>query len=358
MVEDLSIDMLSNDDDDFSLNLDEIQIEDKNENKDDIVNNDSSEENDDSPESVASKDEGKKEPQRSAKSSPDLDSEKLPKVYSSLAAHFQSSGVLTHLDLQKNKVESTEDLNNAIENEVSHRIEENIKRYNDAMSKGEPMDDYVEYSRTKEMLDRITEDSLRDPQAGKTRFNIIAQNFLNRGFEREDAIKHAKRSQELGEDVEDAIKSLEKVKQFNEDTYRSKVADKEAKDNKAVDDVKNFITGSTEIIKGIPLNQKQKDDLLKQMTTPVSRDEKGNPLSAYGKALKENPLKTKTVTEYLFFLTKGFTDFSSMTNLIKSKATSEIDDILKNSGSAFLGGNEFQDTQETFSINDEFDFDI
>lgn len=305
------------------------------------------------PESVAEKD--KKTPEE-ATPSPAGKSQKGNPVYSSLATHLRDTGVLPSLDLEKHKIESTEDLQKAIKAEIDNSIEENVRQYNEAMKRGEPQDEYVVYSKQKEYLDSITDEVLSDTseKSIQVRFNLIGQDFLNRGYSKEEATKFANRSISLGEDIEDAKSALAKIKEHTTNDYNSKVKAKLDLEKENTEKITKFVRNTDEIIKGLKINQTTKDNLIKQMTTSVGVDKDGKPLTKYGEALSKDPVKMKTITEYLFLLSNGFKDFSKMKNIIESKAVSNFDNVLRNNSDFLNGGINFNNTDDesTFSLGD------
>ena len=305
-------------------------------------------------ESVAGK-EGKGAPDAKT-SSPSAD--KLSAIYSSVATHLHETGVLPSLNIDDKAVQSAESLSTAIQAEINNGLDETVKQYKEAMQRGEPEDAYVKYTKQQEQLTGITEEMLDAQEGAELRYKINAQDFLNRGFDVEEAKKFAQRSADIGEDANDAKRALERIKEHNKKEYDTSVATKASKEEAATTSIKDFINNTDEIIKGIKLNALTKENLIKQMTTAVGRDDKGNPITAYGDALTKDPVQTKAVTEYLFLVTKGFTDFSKINNLIASKTTSKIDDVLRQTGSDFLGGKIAGDTQSNFSIDDEFTLDV
>lgn len=357
--DDLSINMLSDSQggsDDFVLDVEggiPPAEEEKKEKKDNISDEGKPQE------SVAEK-KGEETPGVSKTSSPTA-TDKIAEIYSSLATHFHEAGVLPSLNLEESKITTKEGLEEAIKAEITNGLEESVKQYKQAMEAGEPQDAYVNYTRQKEQLFKITDDVLTHEDSGELRFKIIAQDFINRGFDKDEAMKFAKRSQDLGEDTTDAAKSLERIKQFNEDEYRAAVTAKDTKEKENIKNIERFIETTDEIIKGIKLTKATKDNLITQMSTATSRDENGNPLSAYGEALIKDPVATKVITEYLFMISKGFKDFSKINTLLESSTTSKIDEVLRNSGGAFLSGGSAaaaEDNQQTFSWGEDLDFDV
>lgn len=293
-------------------------------------------------------------------SSPDS---KMSQIYSSLATHFRDSGVLSSLNLEETPINSIEDLQAALEKEISSKLTDKQKEYEELRTKGVPTEKYLQYQAQLDNLETITPEAIAsdDDKAVKLRFNIIAQNFLNRGFEQEEAMKYARTSVDLGEDKQDAAKALQDIKTHIKTKFDTEIANLAAEEQKVNTNIKEFIDNKSELVKGIKITAPTKEKLFKQMTTATSRDENGNPLSEYGRALKEDPVKMQVLTEYLFMVTKGFSDFSKFTNTIESKKTREIDEILKNNGSALLQGGAVNlnnsDANSSF-LSDDFKLDI
>ena len=160
---------------------------------------------------------------------------------------------------------------------------------------------------------------------------------------------------DIGEDVQDATNALKRIKDFTISNFESqKKAIQEEQDN-VNKSIKEFIDKKSEFINGIKLDDNDREKLYKQITTPVARDKEGNPLSKYGKALKDDPSATRATVEYLFMITDGFKDFSKLTNTIESSKTKELDDLLRSNSSSFTQGNnnpKFTDTTTSFLVDD------
>lgn len=355
--EDLSLDMLGGSQDaglgnDLSLDLDGALSgapPSKDKEKDDINIDDKTSEKPTASESVASEEGKEKTPVATTSSPP---SDKLPGILSSLASHFHETGVLPSLNVEENTIDSVDKLQEAIQAEITNGIDANVKAYRAAMEQGVQQDTYVTYQRMKAQLDGYTDEVINKDENATLRFNIIAQDFLNRKFSKEDASKFAQRSVDLGEDMADAKAALVRLKAFNEDSYQADVQAAAAKEQADIDEVTKFINTMDEVIKGVKIPRGVKDNLIKQMTTAVDRDANGNPLSTYGKALQDNPTQTRTITEYLFLVTKGFTDFSKLTGAIATSATKNIDEVLRGAGTDFLQNGTAPKQNENFTLGD------
>ena len=288
------------------------------------------------------------------------ESEDLSQVYSSLATHLHKSGVLSSLN-EDTPIKSFNDLQKAIKNEITNGIDTISKSYQEAMERGVSEDEFVQYERAMGQLNAITPDVIKDENSSELRFKILAQDFLNRNFTREEAEKYAKRSVDLGEDITDAEKALGNIKQHTQSQFDKRQGEIEEEEKQVNNDIKQFIDKTSEVIDGIKLDDNQKERLFKQITTPIGRDkETGNVISKYGKALREDPVKMKVMTEYLFMITDGFSDFSKLNTEIETEKTKELDNILKQSISSFSqdgSATSGTDKESSFLIGD-LDIDV
>lgn len=311
------------------------------------------------PDTVAKDIDKVKTPENLSNSSPGLS-----KIYSSLATHLFDEGVLPSLDKDKIDITDANKLAEAIKAEITAGISSTEAEYQKAMKEGVPRDEFVAYQKVASQLEGITEDllSAEDEAAINLRTNIIAQDFLNRGFERDEALKYAKRSVDLAEDVNDARSALVRLKEHNTKTYNDTVTATKAKETEVNDNIKKFIDTTDEVLKGVKLTQRVKDELLTQITTPVGNDKDGKPTNAYYKAYSEDPVKYQVVQNYLYMVTKGYTDFSKINNSVETSVSRQIDDVLRNNGAGFLenGGVNFDNTDDnsTFSLGGDLKLDI
>lgn len=359
---DMNLDLL---DDDLDISLEDLQPQPSTSGQqtdDDIDDKTKKPSEEETPESVAAdkKDLDKGTSDKSDSSSPGGDA--LPQLYSSLATHLKDTGVLPSLEDTKG-VTSLEQLQEAIAKEVEKNAGELQTKYKEAMEGGVETDIFVSYQKTKNQLDSITDEVLssQDDRAVNLRFNIIAQDFINKGHTKEEASKLAKRSVDLAEDVEDAKSALQKLKDFNEARLSKAQEEASKRVEREQSEIKKFIDSTDEIFKGIKLSKNIKDKLYDQMVKTVGSTEDNKPLNEYTKAYKEDPVKFQVIQNYLFMLTKGFTDFSKINTAATKTVSREIDDVLKSTGSAFFQGGQFQqgpDKNSTFNIGDGFDIDV
>ena len=150
----------------------------------------------------------------------------------------------------------------------------------------------------------------------------------------EKRITQAESLDELSSEATDALNEL-KVINKGRIEQEFKAAQENAKQEQAkakaeLDNLKATIDAREEIIPGFKVNKKLKDSLYKNMTTAVSKDPKtGTLYNNIAAKRAENPLEFELKMQYLFELTKGFEDFSSLTNKVTTKATTTLKDVLE-----------------------------
>ena len=306
-----------------------------------------------SPESVAGGDDSKIPVPGPGTSSGD---NKLSPIYSSLADHLVKQGVLPSLNLEDSKITNLEQLQEAIKAEIDGNISQSQKDYNEALKGGVEKSTYVEYQKVKSQLDSITDDILvaEDERSLNLRKNVIGQDFLNRGFNKQEATKYAQRSIDMGEDVADSLQAIIRLKEHNDSNYETSKANDELEKEKVHKDIKSFIEGTGEVLKGLKLNKNLKDKLYDQIIKPTGNDEKGNPINEYADAYKKDPVRFQVMQNYLFMMTKGYTDFSKLTNVGATNANIEMDELLKNTNPSFFqsGNGVGLETETSFTLGD------
>lgn len=299
----------------------------------------------------------KVEVQKNTTTSPSDD--KMHQIYSSFAQHFKDAGVLSNIDLEENPIKSAEDFQNAIDKEVESRLNENQRAYKEAMDAGVAKDEFVNYNNQMQQLNSITEEDLSKEDSQKLRMQLIATDFINKGFDKDRALSYAQRSIETGKDVEDSKKALEDIKAFTKQSFEDIKNQKLESKNNSLKEIETFINSNDEIFKGLNIEKSDKEKLFKQISTPVAKSKTGNPINAYTKAFLENPTKMRVATEYLFYLTKGFSDFSKINQNISTKTTKSLDEILKSSSEIILGGIGDQSNKSNSSfLTDDYEIDV
>lgn len=172
----------------------------------------------------------------------------------------------------------------------------------------------------------------------------------------EKRITQAESLDELSIEATDALNELKTINKARiDEEFKKAQANAQAEAAKAkqeLDNLKATIEAREEIIPGFKVNKKLKDSLYKNMTTAVSKDPKTGALYNNIAAKRaENPLEFELKMQYLFELTKGFEDFSSLTNKVTTKATTTLKDALERN-TDFIGSKFAANGKNTTRDND------
>lgn len=275
--------------------------------------------------------------------------------FPSLAKAFKEDGILSNLTEEElKKIKTGEDFSTAIENEVKHRLDEKNKRVSEALELGvaptkiKQSEDVINYleSLTTEILEDETEKGVN------LRSNLIVQDFLNKGFTQERAIKEAKKSIAAGTDLEDAMEALESNKEHYTKEYSDIIntAKQEAEEHKKRvqtirTDIKNIILNEKEVFENLKLTDNIKKQAIESIQKPVFTDSEGNQYSAIQKYEKENPAEFMAKLGIIYTITDGFKNLEKITSMQKAKlkksAISELESTLLNNSSLDNGNVSF-----------------
>lgn len=275
--------------------------------------------------------------------------------FPSLAKAFKEDGILSNLTEEElQKIKTGEDFSTAIENEVKYRLDERNKRVSEALELGvaptkiKQSEDVINYleSLTTEILEDETEKGVN------LRSNLIVQDFLNKGFTQERAVKEAKKSIAAGTDLEDAMEALESNKEHYKKEYSDIIntAKQEAEEHKKRvqtirTDIKNIILNEKEVFENLKLTDNIKKQAIESIQKPVFTDSEGNQYSAIQKYEKENPAEFMAKLGIIYTITDGFKNLEKITSMQKAKlkksAISELESTLLNNSSLDNGNVSF-----------------
>lgn len=252
---------------------------------------------------------------------------------SSLANALVEEGVLTSLKEDELKtLKSAEDFKELFEKEINARLDEKTKRIEEALSVGIQPDEIKKNEQVVTYLNNLTEDIISKESEGATqlRTNLIVQDYMNKGFSQERAIKEANKSVSAGTDIEDAIEALESNKEYFNKQYsdlinNAKKAEEEVKQKfiKRDTDVKENILSNEKIFADMNINQDLRKKALDNIQKPVYTDENGNKFSAIQKYERENPVDFLSKVALLYTITDGFTNIEKIAGNVKSKVKSK-----------------------------------
>lgn len=332
---------------DFILNQDEISIldfedaapeekeEETKENKEQTTEEEIDSESLFASESVGSED--NKEEDENPSTTEEKSSPKNSNFYYSLANSLVEDGVLSDLDEDFVKsIQSPEDFAEAIEKQVTAKLDERQKRISAALEADIDNNVIRQYEQVLGFLDSVKEDAItkEDEQGEKLRKDLIFQDFLNRGYSKERAEREVKKSFDSGSDIEDAKEALISNREFYNSKYNELVeesqkeikAEKE-RTKKQAEELKKSLLEKDEVFKGISIDEKTRKKAYENITKPVYKTEDGEYLTAIQKYEEDHPVEFRRAISILYTMTDGF---QNIDKLVQKKVNKEVKNSLRN----------------------------
>lgn len=275
-------------------------------------------------------------------------------LYSTLAAEFKAKGVLPGLE-DIDGIKSLEDINNALQAEVDARLDATQKTLREAMNSGADVSEVSRISQTISKLESVTDDYIENENNTAFRLHAIKQDFIINGYSEERASVMAQRSVDAGTDIEDAKFALANIIEDEKDNMKGIINEAKEKENNSLKEIKNYISTTPEVLPGIALTNSQKDELYNQVVNDVGGNE-----TAFMKAQAQDPIGTRMKLEALFYVTKGFTDFSLFSSPEVTKSSEKLENLLRGASFTQTGAidTEVQDPNSNFVLDDLKNFTI
>ena len=282
-------------------------------------------------ESVGSEDENKeKEDTKSKKAG-------SPNTYSSIAKAFADEGIFPDLeDDEVEKIDSAESLRAAIDKQIQAGLDEKQKRIDQALNYGVETSEIKKYEQTLNYLDSLKDDAItaEDTQGENLRKQLIYQDFINRGYNKDRALKMVERSFNAGTDIDDAKEALKSNRDFFQDEYDSlieeakKTQEKEEIDRKEqAEKLKKSILEDKKFFGEIEVDKTTRQKVFDNISKPIWKDpETGEYYTALQKYEMDNHSDFMKNVGLLFTLTDGF---KSLDKLVKGKVKKEVGKGLK-----------------------------
>jgi len=241
-------------------------------------------------------------------------------TFTSIADALYKDGILDSVSEEDVKtVKTADDLQALFKKHLEKQLTEKQQRIDKALTNGVEPDVIKSYEGTLEYLDTLSEDVLKQEtaEAETARKNLIYQDFINRGFSKERAVKEVEKSISAGTDITDAIEALESNKSYFKSSYGKILKEKEDAKNEQIkafakfqEDLKTKILDTEEPIEGIKLSKSERDGILKS----ISKKD----LSEYA---QKNPVEYQRNLYTLFYLTDGFKNLNKITKEIGQRVT-------------------------------------
>ena len=282
-------------------------------------------------ESVGSEDENKEKE--------DTQSKKIgsPNTYSSIAKAFADEGIFPDLeDEEVEKIDSAESLRAAIDKQIQAGLDEKQKRIDKALNYGVENSEIKKYEQTLNYLDSLQEANItaEDTQGENLRKQLIYQDFVNRGYNKDRALKMVERSFNAGTDIDDAKEALKSNREFFQDEYdalieESKKAQEKEENNRKeqAEKLKKSILEDKKFFGEIEVDKTTRQKIFDNISKPVWKDpETGEFYTALQKYEMDNHSDFMKNVGLLFTLTDGF---KSLDKLVQGRVKKEVGKGLK-----------------------------
>ena len=277
------------------------------------------------PESVGSEDNKEKE---------DTSSKEVtsPNFYSSIAKTFAEDGVFQNLnDDALSKVNDAESFIDLMEQQIQSKLDEKQKRIDQALNAGIEPTQVQRYENNIKILDSITDEAISEEgeKGENLRKNVIYEDYIQKGFSKERAIKAVERSIAAGTDIEDAKEALQSCKDQVNKAYNNAL--KEAEEEKANEEkelkeqaeaLKKSILSDKKPFGELELDKNTRQRVFDAISKPVFTDPStGERLTAIQKFEADNHNDFMKYVGLTYVLTDGF---KSLDGLVKGKVKKEI----------------------------------
>lgn len=274
--------------------------------------------------------------------------------YSSIANALVEDGILQNLEKEDlDKIKTAEDFADTISSYISNQLDERQKRVDEALNAGVEPTEIQKYERYLNTLDNISEDQLssEDDEGENLRKNIMYQDYINKGYSKEKAMKMVERSINSGTDIEDAKEALHDNIEYFKKQYesvrqnaRKQVEEQKKKIQKQAEDLKNSILKEEKAFGEISLDKNTRQRVYDSICKPVYKDpETGTQLTAIQKYEMENRTDFLKNVGLLYVLTDGFKNINKLVNDKVKKETKKnlrnLEKTLHTNSSGFNTGN-------------------
>ena len=252
--------------------------------------------------------------------------------YSSIANAMAEDGIFPNLDSETiSKADSAEALSDLIEAEVNARLDEKQQRVSKALENGVEPDEIRMYETTLNNIASIKDSDLtaENEKGEQLRYNVIFQDFLNKGYSRERADKLTRRSIDAGTDIEDAKEALQSNKEFFQGKYDKLLqeAEQEAEQLKAdrkkqSEKLKDSLLKDKTLLGDMEISKDMRQRAFDCVSKPIYKNpETGEYMTAVQKYEQEHPVEFIKYVGLFMALTNDFKDFDS---LAKGKVKKEV----------------------------------
>ena len=262
----------------------------------------------------------------------DADGTSPNNFYSSIANACAVDGIFPNLDDETiKKAVDAESFSNLIEAEINARFDEKQKRISQALENGVEPNDIKKYESTINYINTITDAAIAEEseKGEQLRYNLIYQDFINKGMTPDKAKKFTDRTVDAGTDVEDAKEALLSNKEFFSNAYnkmlqdaQQKADEEKAEREKNAKELEKTLMKDKQLFGDMEISNDIRKKAFDSVSKPVYKDpETGDYMTAIQKYESEHRADFLKYTGLIFAMTNGFKDFDSFA---KGKVKKEV----------------------------------
>lgn len=270
-------------------------------------------------------------------------------TFTSLASALKEAG--SFIDMTDEDLASITDADSLLgmfekqlkNNEFSN-LNDNQREYLEALELGVPHDNYASTKANSDQYEKVSdEDIFERPELAQ---ELIKRSFLIKGFDNNKASKYAALATKGDSFQEDAVDARDALVAYENDrlekeisTRKQSLIDNQEQAQAALSKLKSTVNETSEVIPGMKVNSKQREQIFASMTTPTKvKDD--TPLNAVMEKY-ENDQEYKMRLHALDVMTKGFTDFSKFKKTATTSAAKKLEKQLAQQG--IMSGNSMKD---------------
>lgn len=270
--------------------------------------------------------------------------------FSSIADALVNEGVFSSLeDVDINNIKDASDFSQFVNKQLESKLDEKQKRIDEALNNNVPVSDIQAYETTIKNLSNITEEQLSDEseQGELIRKNLIYQDYINRGFSSERAIKEVQKALDNGTDIDDAKESLQGCLDFYNNSYKELVTKAKEKQTKilnkqkeATEKLKKVILEDKTLFGGLEIDDKTRQKAFNSVAVASYKDNtSGFKITELQKYQQEHPEEFAQNVGLLYALTNGFKDFNTfIAGKVKKEKKKGLQDLENVINSTSRGG--------------------
>lgn len=287
--------------------------------------------------------------------------------FSSLANSLKQEGILPDLsDEDLKNIKESKDITKLFDSYIASKMDEKQKRIDDALNLGVDASDIKKYENAISYIDSITDDKIsNEGQEGENlRKQLIYQDFMNRGYTKERAIKEVQKSFNAGTDIEDAKDALTSNRDYYKEGYEDLIEEAKQAKKKVQEDIeqrteafKKNVLESDKVFGDIVIDTATKKAALDAVLKPQYKDSKGNMITAVQKYQQEHSDEFLKNIGIIYALTNGFTDLNKIVQSKVKTATknayreleNKINNSRRNSDGNLVFTSGVSDTESSFN---------